>query len=212
MGSRPATDHDGARPSSDRSSPEWSEDVARAVVLRRLAMGPRTRAQLHEAILSKDVEPSVADAVLDRFAAVGLVDDAEFAREWVRIRHRDKGLSRRALASELRRKGVEPELVEAALDGTDRDGTADGHAGVSADDERAAAEALVARKLPSSRGLDYPKRVNRLMGMLARKGYGPGLAGDVVRRALATEGHDDEGRDGDGPDHAEDPDAGVVSP
>jgi len=152
--------------------------VARAVVLRRLAMGPRTRSQLREAVLARDVPEPIADAVLDRFTEVGLVDDLEFAREWVRIRHRDKGLSRRALANELRRKGVEPALVEAALDGAD---------GVDSDDERAAAEALVAKKLPSSRGLDHPRRVNRLVGLLARKGYGPGLAGAVVRRALAAE-------------------------
>jgi len=178
MGPRPATGHDGVRPSSGSSSPELPEDVARAVVLRRLAMGPRTRSQLREAMLAKDVPQLIADAVLDRFTEVGLIDDAEFAREWVRIRHRNKGLSRRALADELRRKGVEPGLVEAALDGEH---------GVDSDDERAAVEALVAARLPTSRGLDYPRRVNRLLGLLARKGYGPGLAGDVVRRALAAE-------------------------
>ncbi len=179
-GSRSATDRDGARPSAGDSSPESPEDVARAVVLRRLSFGPRTRAQLHEAILAKDVPADVADAVLDRFVEVGLVDDADFAREWVRVRHRDKGLSRRALADEMRRKGVPTDDAEEALSALD------------GDDERAAAEALVARKLPASRGLDYPKRVNRLMGMLARKGYGPGLAGEVVRQALAGEGEDDQ--------------------
>lgn len=180
---RPAPDHDGARPSSGASSPEAPEDVARAVVLRRLSFGPRTRAQLFEAVLAKDVPAEVAESVLDRFTEVGLVDDAGFASEWVRVRHRDKGLSRRALAGELRRKGVDAHLVEAALDGAD---------GVDGDDERAAAEALVARRLPASRGLEYPRRVNRLMGMLARKGYDPALAGDVVRRALAAEAPDDE--------------------
>ncbi len=179
MRTRPAKGHDGARPSSGSSSPELPEDVARAVVLRRLAMGPRTRAQLCEAILARGVPEDVAVQVLDRFTEVGLVDDAEFAREWVRVRHRDKGLSRRALADELRRKGVDPDLVEQALDGAD---------GVDGDDERAAAEALVARRLPSTRGVAYPKRVNRLVGMLARKGYGPGLAADVVRRAMSSEG------------------------
>jgi len=180
MGSRSASDRDGARPTAGDSSPESPVDVARAVVLRRLSFGPRTRVQLHEAILAKDVPADVADAVLDRFVEVGLVDDADFAREWVRVRHRDKGLSRRALADEMRRKGVRAEDAVEAL------WTLDG------DDERAAAEALVARRLQSSRGLEYPKRVNRLMGMLARKGYGPGLAGDVVRQALADEGQDQE--------------------
>jgi regulatory protein len=174
-GHRSATDRDGARAASDGdSSPESPTDAARAVVLRRLSFGPRTRAQLREAILDKDIPEAVADAVLDRFTEVGLVDDADFAREWVRIRHRDKGLSRRALADELRRKGVPRDLADEALS------TLDG------DDERAAARALVERKLPGTVGLEYPKRVNRLMGMLARKGYGAGLAGEVVREALAT--------------------------
>jgi len=128
--------------------------------------------------VAKDVPPDVADSVLDRFAEVGLVDDAVFAAEWVRVRHRDKGLSRRALADEMRRKGVPAAVADDAL------ATLDG------DDERVAAEGLVARTLSSSRGVDYPKRVHRLMAMLARKGYGPGLAGDVVRRALAAEGQD----------------------
>ena len=92
---------------------------------------------------------------------------------------RDRGVETRALADEMRRKGVPSDDADEALATLDHD------------DERAAAEALVARKLPSSRGLDHPRRVNRLMGMLARKGYGPGLAGEVVRAALAAEGTDD---------------------
>jgi regulatory protein len=53
------------------------------------------------------------------------------------------------------------------------------------DDERAAAERLVARRLPSVQGLERQRAVSRLMGMLARKGYPPGMAGEVVRAALA---------------------------
>lgn len=176
---RPPGTRDGTRTPAGDSSPESPEEVARAVVLRQLGFGPRTRAQLRDKVLARDVPAEVAERVLDRFAEVRLVDDAQFAADWVRIRHRDRGLSRRALADELRRKGVEPEDAEPAL------ATLDG------DDERAAAEALVARKLPASRGVDYPKRVNRLLGMLARKGYSPALAGDVVRTALAAEGQDD---------------------
>lgn len=170
--------HDGARASAGSSSPEPPEDVARAVVLHRLSFGPRTRAQLREAVLAKDVPEEVAEQVLDRFTEVGLVDDAEFAAEWVRSRHRSKGLSRQMLATELRRKGVSDEDAEPALDA------------LGADDERAAAEELVRRKLRSTSGLDHPKRVNRLMGMLARKGYGGSLAGEVVRAALAEPGEE----------------------
>ena len=174
MPTNPQT-HDGASSSVGSSSPEPPEDVARAVVLHRLSFGPRTRAQLREALIAKDVPEEVAEQVLDRFTEVGLVDDAQLAAEWVRARHRDKGLSRQLLAMELRRKGVSDEDAGPALDAL-------------GDDERAAAEELVRRKLPSTRGLEYPKRVNRLMGMLARRGYGGSLAGDVVRSALAEDG------------------------
>ncbi|WP_336923103.1 regulatory protein RecX [Aquipuribacter sp. SD81] len=167
--------HDGARPSSDGSSPEPPEEVARAVVLRQLSFGARTRAQLRAKVLAKDVPDDVADAVLDRMGEVGLVDDRQFAHDWVRSRHRSKGLSRRGLADELRRKGVDRDLADEAL------GQLDG------DDERAAAERLVAKRLPSVRGLERQRAANRLMGMLARKGYPAGLAGEVVRQALAAD-------------------------
>jgi regulatory protein len=55
---------------------------------------------------------------------------------------------------------------------------------VSDDDERARAAELVARKLSGVRGLDREKQVSRLVGMLARKGYGGALAFAVVREAL----------------------------
>lgn len=169
---------DGARAPVD-SSPESAESVARGVVLRRLSVGARTRAQLREAILAKDVPGEVADQVLDRFTELRLVNDADFAVEWVRSRHRGKGLSRQLLAMELRRKGVAEQDAEPAL------------AMLDDDDERAAAEALVRKKLSSSQGLEPRRRASRLMGVLARKGYGGSLAAEVVRRALATERDDD---------------------
>lgn len=179
MPAHPRT-HGGASASTGSSSPELPEDVARAVVLHRLSFGPRTRAQLRDAVLAKGVPAEVADRVLDRLTEVGLVDDADFAAEWVRSRHRSKGLSRQALASELRRKGVSDSDAGPALDALD------------GDEERATAEALVREKLSSSRGLEPRKRAARLVAMLARKGYGGEVAGDVVRAALAAE-HDKAG-------------------
>jgi regulatory protein len=170
----PRRTHDGARPSSDGSSPDPPEEVARAVVLRQLSFGARTRAQLRDKVLAKGVPDDVADAVLDRMTQVGLVDDQQFAHDWVRSRHRSKGLSRRALADELRRKGVDRDQADEALTALD------------ADDERAAAEALVQARLRSVAGLDERRAANRLMGMLARKGYPAGLAGEVVRQALTA--------------------------
>ncbi|MDD9204853.1 regulatory protein RecX, partial [Georgenia sp. 10Sc9-8] len=55
------------------------EQVARTIALRQLSAAPRSRAQLADAMARKDVPEAVAEAVLDRFTEVGLVDDAAYA-------------------------------------------------------------------------------------------------------------------------------------
>jgi len=151
------------------------ESVARGLVLRKLSAAPRSRAQLAADLAARAVPDDVADAVLDRFTEVGLVDDAAFAESWVRSRHTGRGLSRRALSHELRQKGVDDETARAAVDA------------IGPDDEAAAAAALVAKRLPATRRLPPEARVRRLAGMLARKGYPSGLALRVVRDAVAAD-------------------------
>jgi regulatory protein len=146
--------------------------VARAICLRLLTSRPCTRAELAAELRRRDVPADAAEAVLERFDDVGLIDDRAFAAAYVERRQRTRGLSRRALANELRRKGVASDEVAEAV------------AVVSDDDERALAQALVQRRLGSVRSLPYDKAVARLVGMLARKGYGGGLAYSVVREAL----------------------------
>jgi regulatory protein len=160
---------------------------ARSICLRLLTGTPRTRQQLADALRKRDVPPEAADEVLSRFEEVGLIDDAAFAGAWVESRHHGRGLARRALARELRTKGVDGELIEEALQQ------------LGPEEEEAAARALVARKLRATRGLERDRRLRRLAGMLARKGYSEGLALRVVRRALEEEGEDPEGLEQDGP-------------
>ncbi len=148
------------------------ESVARAIVLRRLSAAPRTRAQLTTDLERRGVPSEVSQRVLDRFSEVGLVDDAAFANSWVRSRQINRGLSRRALAHELRQRGVADDVLAVAV------------ADVGDDDEHNAAAALVAKRLPSLRGLDRQVQIRRLAGMLARKGYSSALAMQVVREAL----------------------------
>ncbi|MFI0409751.1 regulatory protein RecX [Actinomadura sp. 3N508] len=148
--------------------------------LRLLSASPRTRAQLADALRRKNIPDDVAERVLGRFSDVGLIDDEAFAQAWVQSRHTGRGLARRALAAELRRRGVADETVSDAVESLD-----------PAQEEQTA-RALVARKLPSTAGVDPAKRMRRLMGMLARKGYSPGLSYRIVREALADEGADPE--------------------
>ncbi|WP_250906131.1 recombination regulator RecX [Nonomuraea sp. NEAU-A123] len=160
----------GATPHAD------PESVARAICLRLLTMAPKTRAQLAEALRKRDVPDEAAETVLDRFSELGLINDEAFAEAWVDSRHHGRGLAKRALAAELRHRGVDSETVNEAVDRLDPD------------QELETARRLVERKLSSTRGLDPQVRTRRLAGMLARKGYAPGLAFRVIREVLEAEG------------------------
>ncbi|WP_018382855.1 recombination regulator RecX [Wenjunlia vitaminophila] len=160
--------------------PTDPEEAARALCLRLLTGTPRTRKQLADALRRAETPDEVADRVLARFEDVGLIDDELFANAWVDSRHHGRGLARRALAQELRRRGIDETLVAEAV------------ARVDFDQEEATARELVERKLRATRGLDRDRRIRRLAGMLARKGYPEGLALRVVRRALEEEGEDPE--------------------
>jgi regulatory protein len=154
--------------------PADQAELAREICLRLLAVRPRTRAELATALRRRDIDERVAAEVLDRYHDVGMVDDTAFAQAWVTSRHHSRGLARRALGSELRRRGVAPETVGQALDQLDTD------------TEAGTARALVDRKLRTMTG--QPEAiVRRLVGMLARKGYPAGLAYRVVKEALADD-------------------------
>ncbi|MFD8116676.1 recombination regulator RecX [Streptomyces microflavus] len=171
------------RDQRDRGEPRDPVEQARNICLRLLTGTPRTRKQLADALRKREVPDEAAEEVLSRFEDVGLIDDAAFAGAWVESRHHGRGLARRALVRELRTKGVAPSVIDDAVGQLD------------ADQEEETARELVARKLRSTRGLDRDKRLRRLAGMLARKGYGEGMALRVVRQALEEEGEDTEGLD-----------------
>jgi regulatory protein len=154
-------------------------EVARSIVLRQLTMAPRSRHQLLTKLLERGTAEPIAEEILDRYEDVQLIDDAEFARMWVRSRAQTRSLARSAIRRELADKGITGELADEALSQrTD-------------EDERAAAEELVRRKArpledPGDR-VAYDKQVRRLVGMLSRKGYSPGLAFSIVKDVLASE-------------------------
>jgi regulatory protein len=152
------------------------EGAARAICLRLLDASPRTRAELAEQLQRRDIPDPVAEQVLVRLGEVGLVDDAAYADAWVSTRQAGRGLGRRRLVAELRRKGVARETIEEAI----------GQVDVAT--ERATARALVQRRLPHLAGLPREKQLRRLAGMLARRGYAEGLAREIVTDAVLGDG------------------------
>jgi regulatory protein len=163
-------------PLTSKSTEASREEQARSLCLRLLTARARTRAELAGQLAKRGYPDDVSTHVLDRLAEVGLIDDVDFAEQWVRSRRENAGKGKRALAAELRTKGVDTEVITATL------------ADIDAGAERERAERLVTDKLRRERLTDDDaKLARRLVGMLARRGYSQTMAFDVVKAALANE-------------------------
>ncbi|MBN9618764.1 MAG: regulatory protein RecX [Actinobacteria bacterium] len=179
-GRQPTPADDSEIPGDPEQSLGDPESVARAICLRLLTQRARSRAELAEALARRDVPEPAARHVLDRFAEVGLIDDAALAQGLAGAQHRERGLARRAVVAKLRQRGLGDEVVNAAVEGID---------GVS---ERSRAKELVERRLRSMTTLAPDVQARRLIGLLGRKGYSPGLAYAVVRETLGEQVDDRE--------------------
>lgn len=171
-------DRAGARNDTAAAFESDPEGTARAICLRLLEARPRSRKELADALARKGAPEDVVERVLDRFVEVGLIDDAEYARMITASRVRERGLARRAVAVELRRRGIGDVESGAAL------------ATIDPEDEVAAAHRLAARRQRALASQPIDVQLRRLVGYLARRGY----PSDVVRRAAAaavTGGGDD---------------------
>ncbi|MGP9500618.1 regulatory protein RecX [Specibacter sp. AOP5-B1-6] len=165
-----------ARPAPELDPDANPASVARAIVLRQLTHSPKSRFQLSQKLAERHIPEDVAEAVLDRFEAVNLIDDAEFAHMWVRSRSMHKSLARGALQRELAEKGIAPDLAQEALEQIDDD------------TERGQAIELVRRKVRPSMDLgeaaERDKYTRRWVAMLARKGFNPSLAFQIVGEVI----------------------------
>ncbi len=155
---------------------EKREEQARALCLRLLTARARTRAELAGQLNRRGYPDEVSTKVLDRLADVGLVNDADFAEQWAHSRRATASKGKRALAAELRTKGVDDDVIAATLNG------------IGADDEHDRAVKLVQTRLrrESLHG-DQERVARRLIGMLARRGYSEAMCFDVVKTELALE-------------------------
>ena len=152
------------------------EEQARALCLRLLTARARTRAELSAQLVKRGYPDDVRAVVLDRLASVGLIDDAEFAEQWVESRRSSAGKGKRALAAELHTKGVDNDVITTVL------------AGIDAGVERDRAEQLVqARLRRENLDGDQARVARRLVAMLARRGYDQTMAYNVVSVQLNRE-------------------------
>lgn len=146
-----------------------------SVVMRRLNAAPRSRGELSKYLLDKEFDPTVIERVLDRVSSMGYIDDAAYAQEWVRSRHRSRGLAPSVLKRELISKDVDLELIEAALES------------LSPDETHVRAYELAAKKYRSLLSVDHAVAVRRIAALLQRKGYPPGMCFQVAKETVGAE-------------------------
>lgn len=145
-----------------------------------LAVRPRSRQELERRLSAAGFEREEVDDVLGRLEGVGLIDDLAFAQQLAAHQFDNKRAGSRAVASALAAKGVPRSVSDEVLEG-------------AALGDQARAVELAVSKAMRMRGLAPEKAYTRLVGLLARRGYGPGIARSAARRALDLQAYGDEG-------------------
>ncbi len=148
---------------------EAVDEISRAKdhAVRLLSFRPRSRQELLSRLKRKGFSEQSTEAAIERMIELGYVNDEEFAAYWVENRQSHRPRGRRLMASELRSKGVPPEIVDQALDEAEID-------------EYGAALELAWKRTERLHGLERDVWRRRMAGFLQRRGYG----WDVVRRVM----------------------------
>ncbi|MBE0635731.1 regulatory protein RecX [Candidatus Bipolaricaulota bacterium] len=120
------------------------------------------------------------EAAIQQAVATDQLDDAAFAKLWVRDRMWHHPLSRAAISQELRGKGIHPDLISGTLSSE-----------YPAVREIELATGLAEERIRRIRGISPDKRRNRLMAFLARRGFSQNLIYQVVKTVEKDLDHDD---------------------
>lgn len=147
-----------------------TEEVKKAYIqcVRWLTFSSRTRKELFKKLKEKEYDESTADLALDKLVDHGYINDQRYAENFVESRMHKYGQKR--LRLDLRRKGVADETIDQVLSDL-----------LEQEDQYTVALELARKKLAQSQGVDPKKQINRIQGMLLRKGYDYGIVNQVMR-------------------------------
>jgi regulatory protein len=157
---------------------EESKAPIRAKALRLLDQRMRSRKELVDRLSAVEEFPAeMIEEVIDDLARSGLVDDEQFASEWVRQRFAARGKSKMVLDRELRDKGIGSSQRAAALEQ------------ITHNAEEDVARKLAAKKAATIKTVaaDYnakQKDLRRVVGVLARRGFPAELSMEIAREEL----------------------------
>jgi len=134
---------------------------------RYLSYRPRSEFETRVWLGRKGYGGRAIESTLSTLKAKGLLDDLAFARFWRESRESSSPRSRAALRSELRRKGIDPDVVAEALDGVD---------------EEAAAYRAAQKKAARLATVDHDDFRTRLSAVLRRRGFSYEVTEHTVNR------------------------------
>ena len=164
-----------------------AEEVQKALDSALLLLEVRARAkrEIETRLTQKGYEPSIIEQVVEKLVRLELLNDAQFAAQWVEAKTRVGGnrpVGRRRLSSELYAKGVAKDQIAEAVEV------------VTNADELALARAAASKKIrsiPTDRDLLQKER-QKLMGFLQRRGFGWETVKQVTKESLPTRGAAEE--------------------
>jgi len=156
---------------SDEKIAELRSQDAREVALQRalkyLDYRPRTEAEIRKHLSDKEVEEEIIDEVVKRLRRNNLVDDARFAENWVENRSEFRPRGKRALAYELRQRGIDRKAIDQVLEDVD-------------EDQLAYQAAL--KQYRKYRRFDWPDFRKKMFGFLARRGFNYAASAEAIER------------------------------
>ncbi|MFN2544783.1 MAG: regulatory protein RecX [Actinomycetota bacterium] len=159
------------RSQEDSEGPVQPRGTAKDRALRLLGARDRSRRELERRLAMAGFEAEDIAPALDQLTEAGLIDDERFAAQVVEHAQRGRLAGRRAVMSSLLSKGVSRSMAERAAEGLS-----------STEEQRA--EALAGRQVARLRSLEPAVAFRRLSSLLVRRGFDPGMAFSVARRAL----------------------------
>jgi regulatory protein len=151
---------------------EKMERQAKNVAEYWLGAADRSRKELFTKIKNKGIIDEIANKVLDEYEEKGYIDDERYANQFVHSKTHYEKLGKRSIAFKLREKGVDSDIIEAAISEIDEEL------------EEEQAKELAVRKARTNRRYDNQKRVQQIAGLLSRRGYSGSLIFRLAKEAI----------------------------
>lgn len=156
----------------DVPDPEKVRELGAESLVRKLRTRSLSISEARQVLRGHHLDAAQIDDVIDDFCRRGYLDDAMLANQLVESGTQRKGQGRVALSRALAQRGIPRDVIDAALDELPDD-----------DAERALDFARTKARALSR--LDGDTALRRLMGQLARRGYGGSVAMTAAKAALA---------------------------